>query len=208
MWIDRDGNGRRSRMQEFIYVGKPFNFTGTTYVVTLSGRKLGLEKADATLPVMPLPPDLSIGKKAAPFEMEAMNGDRIEFPKTFAGKLVMLDFWATWCGPRVAELPNVKKAYEAWHDRGFDVLGISSDNEDMAEQVEAFTKDKGLSWPQIYEGKQWETTLGGLYDVNAIPFALLIDGDSGEILGTSQELCGPGLSEFIGNALMKKKTSE
>ncbi|HVC95098.1 MAG TPA: hypothetical protein VND64_15485 [Pirellulales bacterium] len=74
----------------------------------------------------------------------------------------------------------------------------------VAVKLAAFTKEKGVSWPQIYEGKRWETTLGGLYDVNLIPFVLLIDGDSGEILGTSQELRGPGLSDFVGKALMKK----
>ena len=56
----------------------------------------------------------------------------------------MLDFWATWCGPCIAELPNVKAAYEAWHDKGFEILGISFDAKDMAEKLTAFTKDKGM----------------------------------------------------------------
>lgn len=104
----------------------------------------------------------------------------------------------------LAELPNVKAAYEAWHDKGFEVLGISFDRNDMAEKLTAFTKEKGMPWPQLYEGKQWETTLGELYDVGAIPFVLLVDGDTGEILATAQQLRGPGLSDFIKNALSKK----
>lgn len=206
-WIDRDGNKQTSYKREIVSIDKPFNFTGTTYVLKLTDGKLALDKAEKELPVTPLPPDLSIGKIALPFAMEATDGSKIDFPKSYAGKLVMLDFWATWCGPCIAELPNVKKAYEAWHDQGFEVLGISFDDKDSAAKLAAFTKDNGMPWPQLYEGKVWNTTLGELYDVGGIPFVLLVDGDTGEILATARELRGPGLSDFIGAALTKKNSA-
>ncbi len=203
-WVDRDGNKQRSMSKEIVTVGKPFNFTGTTYELSLKGGELSLNKSAESLPQAPLPPDLRIGNKALPFEATTLDGKKIDFPKTYAGKLVMLDFWATWCAPCIAELPNVKKAYADWHDKGFEILGISFDNPGMEEKLKAFATEHETPWAQIYEGKAWDTTIGDMYDVSAIPFVLLVDGDTGEILATARELRGPGCSEFIGKALAKK----
>src|SRR5690606_7935113 len=156
--VDRDGNGRVSRNYETVSLGQPFNFTGSTWVITLNEGKLKLEKATEELPQMQLPPDLTIGKPALEFTATTMNGETIEFPKQYAGKLVMLDFWATWCGPCIAEVPNMKTAYADWHDAGFEILGISFDRAGAEEKVKTFLEENELPWSQIYEGKMWETT--------------------------------------------------
>src|SRR5262249_52774213 len=89
IWINRDGNKQRSAKLETIQLGRPFNFTGTTYVLNCAGNEFKLEHATRSLPVAPLPPDLSVGKKAIPFEMTALDGSKIDFPKGYTGKLVM-----------------------------------------------------------------------------------------------------------------------
>lgn len=202
--VDRDGNGKLSYRFEQARMGQPFNFTGTTYVFKLSDGKVTLEEAEEALEQMPLPPNLEIGKQALEFVATTMDGDEIQFPSSYAGKIVMLDFWATWCGPCIGEIPNMKQAYANWHDHGFEILGISFDRANMAEEIEAFLAKNEQSWPQIYEGKMWETTLGIMHDVSGIPFVLLVDGDSGKILATSRQLRGPGLSDFIQGQLEKK----
>jgi thiol-disulfide isomerase/thioredoxin len=202
--VDRDGNGRISSKRETVSIGKAFNFTGETFVLRLKEGTLSLDRAEAKIPMMPLPPDLSIGKHVIPFQATTMEGTEINFPESFDGKIVMLDFWATWCGPCIGEIPHMKKTYERWHDQGFEILGVSFDREDMEEKLNEFRTDRELPWRQIYEGKGWETTLGELYDVSAIPFVLLVDGSTGEILGTAKELRGPGLSKFVGEIIKKR----
>ncbi len=202
--VDRDGNGRISSNLEMAKLGKPFNFTGSTYVLSLNAGKLLLEKATTELPQMQLPPDLAIGKQSLQFSGTTMDGKEITFPNHYSGKIVMLDFWATWCGPCIAEVPNMKKAYADWHDAGFEILGISFDRADAEEKIKEFEEKHELSWSQIYEGKYWDTTIGKMHDVSGIPFVLLVDGDSGKILATARELRGPGLSSFVGKQLTKK----
>ena len=204
LWLDRNHDGRPSRNYEMVKGDTPFNFSGTTYVISSENGKLYQSKAAESLPVLPPPPDLRLGQKALEFRAQILDGSEIEFPTSFAGKVVMLDFWATWCGPCIGEIPHMKEAYAEWHDKGFEILGINFDSANFEEKLDAFLKENELPWPQVYEGKGWETKIGMMHDVSGIPFVLLVDGDSGEILGTSRELRGPGLSDFIGKALEKK----
>jgi hypothetical protein len=75
----------------------------------------------------------------------------------------------------------------------------------MEEKIKAFLEEKELPWSQIYDGKYWDATLGLMHDVSGIPFVLLVDGDTHQILATAKELRGNGLSDFIGEQLKKKK---
>lgn len=115
------------------------------------------------------------------------------------GKVVLIDFWATWCPPCRAEVPNVVAAYKKYHGQGFDIIGVSLDQD--REKLLSFTKDNGMTWPQYFDGQGWENKLAVKYGVQAIPATYLLD-TNGVIIAT--DLRGDALEQAVAKALPKR----
>jgi len=102
----------------------------------------------------------------------ALDGRDVDLGK-LTGKVVLVEFWSTSCGPCVAEMPRVKAAYEKLHDRGFEVVAISLDDKESA--LRRFLKEKELPWPQYFDGKGWENQFAVRYGIFSIPTTWLVD---------------------------------
>ena len=129
-----------------------------------------------------------------------LNGKPFD-QKTLAGKVVLVDFWATWCGPCVAEIPNVLEQYEKYHKDGFEVVGISLDQE--REALEKFVTEQKLPWPILFEepkGDGWQHPLATFYGISGIPTVVLIGRDGNVI---TLDARGEKLGERL-DAIFKK----
>jgi thiol-disulfide isomerase/thioredoxin len=110
--------------------------------------------------------------KPLDLQFTAIDGRRVDL-SAMKGKVVLVDFWATWCGPCVAEIPHVKKAYEKLHARGFEIVGISFDSDKA--KLEAFVKEKAMPWPQFFDGEGWKNRFAQQYGIRSIPAMWLVN---------------------------------
>ena len=116
---------------------------------------------------------LDPGKEAMDFTQNKSDGSPLKLTD-LRGKVVLLDFWASWCGPCRQENPNVVRLYEKYKDAGFTVMSVSLDN-NKDKWLQAIEKDK-LAWPNhVSDLKGWQNEVAKLYKVSGIPFTVLID---------------------------------
>jgi thiol-disulfide isomerase/thioredoxin len=105
-------------------------------------------------------------------QFSAADGSPVDLAKLH-GKVVLVDFWATWCGPCMREVPNVVAAYAKYHSQGFEIVGISLDKD--KDTMLRVTQQKGMTWPQYFDGKGWNNEISTRFNVRSIPAMWLVN---------------------------------
>lgn len=122
-----------------------------------------------TIPQAALP---LVNTKPPAIKFTAVDGTKFDLGQ-WRGKVVLVDFWATWCPPCRREVPSLVEAYRKLHDKGFEIVGISLDS--SKEQLLAFTKDHGMPWPQYFDGKGWDNEISTRFHIEGVPTMWLLD---------------------------------
>ncbi|MDX1964802.1 MAG: TlpA disulfide reductase family protein [Pirellulales bacterium] len=142
-----------------------------------------------------------------PLHMDGVlaNGDKFD-PAALSGKVVLVDFWATWCGPCRAAMPDLKSTYEEFHPQGLEVVGVSLDND--LDALKEYLEQEGIAWPNIFDADDSEpmrVALAEKYGINAIPATFLLD-KSGKV--AARDLHGQELRDKIAELLKGAPASE
>jgi len=136
-----------------------------------------------------------------------LDGSELDWA-SYRGKVVLVDFWATWCGPCRTEVPNVLKMYHAYHDKGFEVLGISLD--ERREQAESYIKQTKIPWPSLFSEKPaergWKNPMAVRYGITGIPRAILVDREGKVVHMTARGVnLGRELRRLLGEPVARSQ---
>lgn len=152
------------------------------------------EKRDLYRQLVDLHPDTQFGQMAKgslkqleqvgkPFELkfeELRSGETISVQEDLKGKVVVVDFWATWCGPCIAEMPKMKKLYDKYKDQGVEFIGVSLDappSEGGREKLVQYVEQNDVPWPQYYQGNGWDSEFSKSWGINSIPQLFIVDAE-------------------------------
>ena len=170
-------------------------FPGT---LAAQGAAISLAKLEAQAAADPgpnVPVGLEVGQRFPDFNATDIAGQPLSVA-AHRGRVTMIDFWATWCGPCRQEMPNVIGTYNRYYAQGFDIIGVSLDDDRNA--VAQFTQTQGMAWSQYFDGKGWDNKLATKYGVHSIPMDYLLDRH-GIIIG--KELRGEELGLAVAKAV-------
>ena len=142
-----------------------------------------------------------IGRVVPNFSTTDLDGKLISL-SDYRGKVVLLDFWAVWCGPCLTEIPNVKRVYDTYKDQGFDIIGVSLDTDET--RLRNYLKKNNIAWRQIFSGQKWKSPLAEQYHIRSIPAPWLIARDGTLI---SREARGVKLEQLVMEALKNKSAN-
>lgn len=203
--VDVDGDGEitgDSDGHEHFAMDEAFTIGQKSYrlaEVAPDGSVVELAETEYVPPKLPLTP----GHPAPDFSFTPLRGTEEMSLSDLRGKVVLLDFWATWCGPCMEELPNVISIYREFHDQGFEIVGISLDMDEDA--LRSVLEDRDIPWVQYFDGKGWDNEIAGLYRVFGIPATFLLDR-TGTI--RYRDLRGEELKEKVAELLAEPPPEE
>ena len=161
-----------SDSEEYLPLSSRFAAGGWTYHVknvSVSGYRIVFVRDDTTLFAGDTP---GTDSRAPAFRTEAIDGEILDLAD-YRNKVVLLDFWATWCSPWKEHLPDLKRTYNRYHRRGFDIIGLNLDYD--VEHLRAYLAKAGVDWPQITDGRGWEMPLVDVYRIRSLPKSFLLD---------------------------------
>lgn len=168
------------------------DFSSTPFVIKL--QKMQAQEAAAK----EIQSSLVEGAQFPDFNEKDVTGKPLSIAD-YKGKVVMIDFWATWCPPCRGEVPNVVATYQKYHDKGFEIIGVSLDQDQQ--KLLDFTKQNNMTWRQYFDGQGWGNALAVKYGIQSIPMTFLLDGN-GKIIG--KDLRGQDLTDAVANAVGSK----